>query len=490
MKRIVFIDPRGYQLGLNTGLAYLCGQMEKEKVSVRVIDFNNYRYNEKKRLNQVKEADVIGISVKTFTVPEAFRLIKAAKTINPHAIIIAGGIHIMVDGARFMKDNPLIDIGILGEGEDILSRIIKNGPLSEIPGIIFRENGGIKRSGEKNKLLKMDDLPFPSYRQFDSCGHWRKNYFPLGFYPLVTSKGCPYQCIFCAVPGIGGKKWRARSPEKLTSELKKIKEETGVKEFAVYDDNFTIDLARAKKFCQLLIEEKAGMRWSCPNGIKADRLDKELVHLMRQAGCYAVNIGIETGDEKIFKLIKKGGSLKDVEAAIKILEEENMVVGGFFLVGLPETNIKSDMASLYYARRLSLDFSIWSFLAPYPGTELYDMIKKGEFGARMLRDWRDGRDYQVNPHVVFETDEYNAGDRRRMYNWANLTNRLYGALTDQNSSRFRKIIDVLYAIIRYDSRHLPQHIFNIVLTVMRRLIGRASPVMLPSYYRKQNNIRS
>jgi radical SAM superfamily enzyme YgiQ (UPF0313 family) len=204
---------------------------------------------------------------------------------------------------------------------------------------------------------------------------------------------------------------------------------------------------------------------------------------MRGSGCYAVNIGIETGDEKIFKLIKKGGTLKDIEEAVKMLKEENMTVGGFFLVGLPGTDIKSDRASFNYARGLPLDFSAWSFLAPYPGTELYDMVQKGEFGARMLRDWRDGRDYQVNPHVVFETDEYKAGDRRRMYNRANLRNRLYGALTDQNSSVFKKFTDLLGVIIRYDPLRLPQHIFNITATILRKVKGRASVAMLPSYYR-------
>jgi radical SAM superfamily enzyme YgiQ (UPF0313 family) len=215
MKKIVFIDPRGYQLGLNTGLAYLAGQMEIEEIPVRVIDFNNYRHNEKERLNRVKDADFIGVSVKTFTMPESLRLIKAVKKINPGAVIICGGIHLMVDGPRFMEDNPLIDIGILGEGEKALSRIVKAHPLSEIPGIIFRDNGGINKTEAGNKLAEMDELPFPSYRYFDSCGEGRSGYFPMGFYPLVTSKGCPYQCIFCAVPGIGGKTWRARSAEKL-----------------------------------------------------------------------------------------------------------------------------------------------------------------------------------------------------------------------------------------------------------------------------------
>lgn len=242
-------------------------------------------------------------------------------------------------------------------------------------------------------------------------------------------------------------------------------------------------MLRAKKFCQLLIEEKLDMKWSCPNGIKADRLDRELAHFMRSSGCYAVNIGIETGDEKIFKLIKKGGILKDIENAIKILKEEGMTIGGFFLVGLPGTDIKNDLASFNYAQKLSLDFSAWSFLAPYPGTELYDMIERGEFGARMLRDWRDGRDYQVNPHVVFETDEYKAEDRRRMYNWANLRNRLYGALTDQNSSGFKKSRDLLYAIIRYDPWHLPEHFFNIIVTIIKKIKGKAAFAMLPSYYR-------
>lgn len=485
MKKIIFIDPPGRQLGLHTGLGYLAGQMDKEGISVKVIDFNNYRYHARERLNKIGDADFVGLTVKTALVPETLRLIKVIKDINPRAAIVTGGVHLMMDGMRFMEDNPLIDIGVIGEGEKVLPRIIKGEPFSEIPGIIFRQNGIIKKSEKENRPLEMDKLPFPSYRAFDSCGGRRRDYFPLGFYPLVTSKGCPYQCVFCVVPTITGKRWRARSPEKLTLELKKVKEETGIEEFAICDDNFTTDLARAKRFCQLLIEERVGMKWSCPNGIKGDHLDRELAHLMRQSGCYAVNIGIETGNEKIFKLIKKGGTLKNIEEAIKILKEEDMIVVGFFVVGLPGTDIKVDKASFNYSRSLPLDFSFWSVSTPYPDTELYDMIRGGEFGARMLRDWRDGARDGVNPQAVFETDEYKAGDRIRMYNWANLRNRLYGSLTDRNSSTLKKIIDIMWAIIKYDLWRLPHHTFNIVITLARGLRGKSSMAMLPSYYRMQ-----
>lgn len=153
--------------------------MEKENVSAKVLDFNNYKYDEKARLEEVREADYVGISVKTFTMPEALRLIKAVKSINPHAVIISGGIHLMVDGLRFMEDNPLIDIGILGEGEKVLSQIVKEKPLKDIPGIIFREESRAKRTEAENKLLEMDELPFPSYRSFDSYGSRQKKLFPF-----------------------------------------------------------------------------------------------------------------------------------------------------------------------------------------------------------------------------------------------------------------------------------------------------------------------
>lgn len=131
----------------------------------------------------------------------------------------------------------------------------------------------------------------------------------LKYYPLSTSRGCPYGCIFCCVPIITKKSWRARSPENIIKEIKQAKKKYKFRHLFIVDDNFNFDKYRSKKICKLLISEKLNINWSCISGIRADKFDEELGILMKMSGCKNITFGIESGDKKIFKTLNKGESL-------------------------------------------------------------------------------------------------------------------------------------------------------------------------------------
>jgi radical SAM superfamily enzyme YgiQ (UPF0313 family) len=341
-----------------------------------------------------------------------------ARGLNPEAKIIAGGPHVMVDGYNLMKDNDVFDLGVFGEAEHAFKEIIEGKPPEEIDGIIYRNGDNIIKNRAREWMINLDELPFPIYDDFDSVNFDGKIH-NIDVWPLVTSRGCPYTCTYCNVPTVIGRKFRTRSGENILAELRYAREKYGSKEFKVLDDNFTLLMDRAKDMCHLFINEKLDMKWTCPNGIRADRLDEELCTLMRKSGCYSMSIGVESGDPEVFEKIRKGEKLEDVERGIKTAQAAGIKVHGFFIIGLIGSTYEADRRSMEFAKRLGISAS-WGILVPYPGTEVWEQIKK-DSKARVLRDWKEGFHVGARPKPVFDTEDYTADERVRAYYYANMT---------------------------------------------------------------------
>ncbi len=223
----------------------------------------------------------------------------------------------------------------------------------------------------------------------------------------------------CNVPTVIGRRFRIRSGENILEELRYAQAKYGSKEFKVLDDNFTLQMDRAKDICRLFIKEKLDMKWTCPNGIRADRLDAELCSLMKEAGCYSMSIGVESGDPEVFDKIKKGEKLKDVEKGIRLAQAAGINVHGFFIIGLLGSTYEADKRSMEFAKRLGITAS-WGILVPYPGTEVWEQIK-ADAHARILRNWKEGFHIGARPKPVFDMPEYTAEERIRAYYYANMT---------------------------------------------------------------------
>jgi radical SAM superfamily enzyme YgiQ (UPF0313 family) len=223
----------------------------------------------------------------------------------------------------------------------------------------------------------------------------------------------------CNVPTVIGRKFRTRSREKIINELRYARMKYGCNEFKILDDNFTLLMDRAKDICRLFIEEKVDMRWTCPNGIRADRLDDELCELMVKAGCYSVSIGVESGYPEVFRMINKGEKLEDVERGIKIAKRAGLKVHGFFILGLVGSTYETDKRSMEFAKAVGLDSASWGILVPYPGTEVWNQVRTDPH-VRMLRDWKEGFHIGARPKPVFDTPEYTAEERVRAFYLANL----------------------------------------------------------------------
>ncbi len=415
--KFVFIDPKGVWQGLNNGIAYIASTIENDVDKINVVDFVNKSGQEDKRLDVVKGADVIGISFKSFTLVEGLRISEKIKKLNPTAKMVAGGPHIIVDGVNFMKDNKLFDLAVAGEAEQTFKEIVDGKDLASISGLIYRDGGEVKQNPKRPWNMELDALPFPTYKHFDSV-NIDGNIQKINNWPLVTSRGCPYSCTYCNVPSVIGRKFRIRSGKNIMSELLYARENYQAEEFKVLDDNFTLLMDRAKDICKLFIDEGLDMKWTCPNGIRADRLDEELCMLMKEAGCYSVCLGVESGDPGVFEKINKGEKLEDVERGIKMVQAAGIQVHGFFIIGLVGSSVETDKRSIEFAKRLGISAS-WGILVPYPGTPVWAQVNSDP-NVRMLRDWKDGFHIGARPKVVFDTPQYTAEERVKMYFKANM----------------------------------------------------------------------
>ena len=259
---ICLVDPKGIYRGLNVGLAYLASVLFDEGINVKVFDFNNNEHNIMERVKEISEFDVVGFSIRSITADSAMNILRRIKNKSREkSYALAGGAHVTICGPYFLEDNGLFDIGVIGEGEETLKDIVKffmnEKDLKDIEGITYKLEDEVMTNSVRPPITNLDSLPFPMYDAFDSIGS------TIDRYPIITSRGCPFTCTFCCAHKIMGKKWRARSPRNVISELIHAKKKYKIKIFDVYDDNFTLDMKRTKRICQLIIDENLGLTWEC-----------------------------------------------------------------------------------------------------------------------------------------------------------------------------------------------------------------------------------
>ena len=453
--KICIVDPKGVHFGLNTGIGYVAAYLKINNVldEIKVFDFNNNSEDKESRIQDISNYDIIGFSMKSFTKDYALEIARKVKRKNN--ILIAGGPHITLDGVNFFKDHDIFDFGIVGEGELATSQLLhvlaSDKKYDAIKGLIYRKQDKIVFTGNADRVINLDAIPYPDYSIFDSVTDG-----VINNYPLVTSRGCPYLCTYCCVKLVMGRTWIPRAVEMVIDELKNAKAQYRISNFNIQDDNFSLDMKRAKTFCDSLTSENLGLSWSCPNGIRADKVDDELMSKMRNAGCFAVALGIESGVEEEFKTIKKGEELSDIVRAVAMARKNDISVLGNFIIGLPGSHLDSIRESVQFAKKLRLESCIFNLFVPFPGTEVWDWVKNN---GRMLMDWKDGFTQGKNPKVVFETDNFTMEERLQAYYEANIKCNNYFAFMDEHESVTSNILNVLKNIFKYDALNLFEHLF-------------------------------
>ena len=448
--KIVLVDPPGVQEGLNVGLGYIVSSLVNAGHDGKVLDLNNSSICEGAWIKMIREYDprVIGFSIKNATYFKAVEIAGKIKKLFPGIVLVAGGPYVTLAGNDFFKDAPFFDYAILGEGEKVFPELcdtIASGGKVNIKGVISRNS--TQKEADPVFVEDLDDLDPPTYELFENF----EDTMSKSRYPVITSRGCPYNCIYCSVCAISGRKWRTRSIQKVIEEITEAEKKHAIKGFEILDDNFTLDVERAKKFCRTLIKEKVDLPWSCPNGIRTDRIDDELAELMMQSGCDLVMVGVESADEEVFNQIDKGETLADIGNGIKTLKKAGIRVGGYFIIGLPGDSLEATKKSVEFARKNGLEPAHFNMLAPYPKTRMWNWIQEN---GRMLEDYRMGKHFLGKPVPVFETDDFTTEERVKAYYMANTVLRQYEFVIPRDYSRMRRIMRKIKLTWDYDRGNL------------------------------------
>jgi radical SAM superfamily enzyme YgiQ (UPF0313 family) len=230
-------------------------------------------------------------------------------------------------------------------------------------------------------------LPFPArdLLPLDS-------YFSIGIRKkphatMITSRGCPYNCNFCVNHSVLGKRFRYRSVENVIKEIDELVSKFHVREIDIIDDNFTLIPERAEKICDELIKRRYDLIWKLGNGIRADRINEQLIRKMKDAGCYLIAFGVESGNPEILKGINKGETLEDIKKAVRLCKKYGIETEGFFIIGNLGDNEKTIQETINFAKKLDLNIAQFQVFIPIPGSEYTKLIEKE--GKVFAKSWSD-----------------------------------------------------------------------------------------------------
>lgn len=331
-----------------------------------------------RRLKNI-DFDIVGITVMSFTLIDVIRTIGLAKKVNPGCRVVVGGPHVHLYPEETLNFDG-VDFAVMGEGEVTFARLLENiddyDALRKIKGLVFKDDEGrLFNNGLSPVNQDLDSLSFPArhltpYEKYSSLLAKRT---PIT--TMITSRGCPFKCAFCDRPHFGGKGFRAMSAKRVVEEFE-ICLEMGIHEFLIYDDTFTVNKERVKDICRAVIEKKLDIGFEIRT--RVDTVDKEMLALLKKAGCRGIHYGVEAGTEKILKVLQKKISLTHAKKVFDLTKQMKIQTLGYFMIGSPTETREDILETFRIAKWLNPDYFHLSILAPFPATKIYeDGLKNG-----------------------------------------------------------------------------------------------------------------
>ena len=390
--KVVLIRPN-YHSHLITpilGLGYISSYLKEKGIECTIVDGLNLDLTPDDIVRRCDDADLVGINCLSDYYPEVIELTRMLKARGKRVVI--GGPHASVLPKQTLTEAGA-DYVVVGEGEETMyelaMRLARGKDTTAIPGLVSKEDGTFTK---RAPIKDLDTLPFPDWQEMDPRKYRRAPHggfvrsFPVA--PVTSTRGCPFECTFCASPVIWGRRIRYRSPKNVVDEIEYLVEEFGVREIHFEDDNLTLKKSHIEEICELILERRLKIHWATPNGVRVDTITPELLRLMKRSGCYFIAFGIESGNEEILRNIKKETDLSTVTRAVIEAHRAGMITQGFFIFGLPGETEKTVQKTIDYAMTLPLDKAQFLLLDVLPGSGIWEEIKE-----RMKPDWSK-RSYQ------------------------------------------------------------------------------------------------
>jgi radical SAM superfamily enzyme YgiQ (UPF0313 family) len=378
------LETNGYNVSIIDALAEGINIIKKTKNYTRV-GLSQKTIIEK--LNYYKP-DIVGIST-MFTAysADAHEIAKIVKKNNPKTLVIFGGAHASILYKNVLNDKN-VDIVVVGEGEETILEIVRNfekkKQLQNISGTAIKnKKKEIILNPKRLPITNLDSLPLPARHllpmdiYIQECKENKNSYIMrTPSTTVVTSRGCPGNCIYCAVPTIWGRCWRPFSAKRIVNEIEFLIKRYGIKEISFLDDNISVSPNRLEKICEGIIQKKLDIKWSCPNGIAIWTLNKKILLKMKKSGCYRLTFGIESGYPNTQKFIRKNLNLKKAKKIITIANNIGLWTFSTYIIGFPYETKKAIETTFNYAIKSLSDFVAFILLMPFPETDVTKILEK------------------------------------------------------------------------------------------------------------------
>ena len=379
------------------GLAYMASYLEQAGYNVIIVDSLVMKYGLRDIVGIIKRnnPDVIGISTVTQFINDAYDIAKISKEYNPNCLVVLGGPHPTALPIETLNGSKFVDVVVKGEGEITFLELLKakeKNKFDGIRGICYRNNDKIFQNPDRPFIENLDSLPFPAYhllnmnKYVDRAKHSIKKSGKNNdkiFGCISSSRGCPYNCSFCASNVIWGRRWRPRSAENIVDEMKLLSDKYGIRKIYFADDLTTLNKKRISRICNLIPKEKMDVSWSCPS--RVNLIDGELCNILKKGGCETVGLGLESGVQSTLDFLNKNITLNQSKTAVKTANKSGLKTESNFIIGVPGETKSMINQTLSFAFSIELNHVNFSILTPFPGTKVYNYAK--ENNLLLTNDW-------------------------------------------------------------------------------------------------------
>lgn len=446
-------DPAGISPAL--GLGYLAAYLEQNNIEVAILDIAaegvhkvrkigerlRYGLSRKEIEKRIKDysPQIAAITCQsTLHAQDAHQTAKIVKEIDKNILVVMGGAHPSAAPEEVLKDEN-IDIVVKGEGEVTFLEIVKNfqekKPLDKILGTFTRKQGNIVENPPRPFIKNIDILPFPA-RHLLPMDIYLKEMAKQSNYlmrqpglTIISSRGCPGNCVYCSVRAVWGRLWRSRSPKNIVDEIETLIRDYGAGEIHFLDDSISVSKERLKGICDEIIKRKLNIKWTTPNGIAIWLLDKELLIKMKKAGCYRLTFGLESGNTEILhNYVGKHYNFEKATEIIKFCSSIGFWTVGTFIIGFPYETREQINDTVNFAISTELDFAVFYIANPFPGTPMYkDYEKEGllpKSGAYELVRGCQTKHFSHKQLVILQAESFNRFMKSRLKNPLRFLNKI------------------------------------------------------------------
>ncbi|MHA1267684.1 MAG: B12-binding domain-containing radical SAM protein [Candidatus Helarchaeota archaeon] len=361
------------------GILYLASSLKEAGFKVKIVDMEVEKLglNTLEQILQKTYPTLVGISCTSPLFPIVQKISQTIKRLNPNIYTLIGGPHPTIDPHSVLKEQS-IDFLIRGEGEYTIVELMETNlsieKTSTIRGLSYKKNGHQIHNPNRPLISNLDELPFPDRKMIPYKKYFAASAKQNPCTSLITSRGCPYRCIFCS--NIFHQS-RFRSAQNVVDEMELILNQLRIQDIEILDSTFNLKKQLILDICKEISKRKLDIYWRCI--CRVDLIDREILKYLKAAGCYLITYGVESGSDRILKILQKGFTISQVNDAFKITKKMGFETHGLFMVGVPGETQSEIKKTIKFSQKLDPDYAQFFITTPLPGSKLFEMALKNKW---------------------------------------------------------------------------------------------------------------